>query len=182
MSHPCCSSYTDATHTERKKFWSEEYRRKVVLPENVEKWADQLHEKGIKITTLNGSFDLLHAGHLQIIYEASLQGDVLMLALNTDSSIKEYKGPTRPIIPLQYRLEMMAALQFVDYVTWFSETDPRHILSQIKPEVHVNGSEYGENCIEADVVKKYGGKVHIVSLLPGLSTSAVLKKIQALPV
>lgn len=170
----------DATGIEKKKLWSEEYRRKVLIPEEVARFSDQLHADGVKIVTLNGSFDLLHAGHMQIIYEASLQGDALMVALNSDSSIRAYKGPTRPIIPLQYRMEMMAALEFVDYVTWFDETDPLRILAEIKPDVHVNGAEYGENCIEADIVKKYGGRIHIVNLIPGLSTSSILKKIQSL--
>jgi rfaE bifunctional protein nucleotidyltransferase chain/domain len=174
------SHKNDATGIEKKKLWSEEYRRKVLIPEDVARISDLLHSDGVKITTLNGSFDLLHAGHMQIIYEASLQGDVLMVALNSDKSIREYKGPTRPIIPLQYRMEMMAALEFVDYVTWFDETDPLRILAEIKPDVHVNGAEYGENCIEADIVKKYGGKIHIVNLIPGLSTSSILKKIQSL--
>lgn len=132
---------------------------------------------GKTIATLNGSFDLMHAGHLEMIYQASLQADVLILALNTDRSIQQYKSPLRPIIPLEFRLRMMAALEMVDYVTWFDETDPRQILSLIKPNVHVNGAEYGENCIEAEVVKSYGGKIHIVSLVPGLSTSQIIKKI-----
>jgi rfaE bifunctional protein nucleotidyltransferase chain/domain len=170
-----------ATGIEKKVRWSEEYRRKVVVPEDVERLCDLLRSDGKKITTLNGSFDLLHAGHLQIIYEASLQGDVLMVALNSDASIRNYKGPTRPIIPLQYRMEMMAALEFVDYITWFEETDPLRILAEIKPDVHVNGAEYGENCIEADIVKKFGGRIHIVNLVPGLSTTSILKKIQSLP-
>ncbi len=72
---------------------------------------------------------------------------------------------------------MMAALEMVDYVTWFDETDPRQILSRIKPDVHVNGAEYGENCIEAETVRSYGGKIHIVGLVPGLSTSQIIKKI-----
>lgn len=129
------------------------------------------------IATLNGSFDLMHAGHLEIIYQASKQADVLILALNTDRSIKEYKSPLRPIIPLEYRLHMMAALEMVDYLTWFDETDPRQILSRIKPDVHVNGAEYGENCIEAETVRSHGGRIHLVSLVPGLSTSQIIKKI-----
>jgi bifunctional ADP-heptose synthase (sugar kinase/adenylyltransferase) len=76
---------------------------------------------------------------------------------------------------------MMTALGFVDYVTWFEETDPREILKIIKPNVHVNGAEYGENCIEAETVKSHGGKLHIVQLVPGLSTSQVIKKIRSLP-
>lgn len=74
----------------------------------------------------------------------------------------------------------MAALEFVDYVTWFDETDPRRILSEIKPDVHVNGAEYGENCIEAPTVKQHGGTIHIVQLIPGLSTSHIIKKIISL--
>lgn len=115
-----------------------------------------------------------------MIYEAKLQGDCLLIALNSDSSIKQYKSPKRPIIPLEYRLQMIAALSFVDYVTWFEELDPRQLLSKIKPDIHVNGAEYGENCIEAEVVKKGGGKLHIVPLVAGLSTTKILEKIKHL--
>lgn len=121
----------------------------------------------------------MHAGHLEIIYQASLVADILIVALNSDSSIKKYKSPNRPIIPLEERLKMMAALQFVDYVTWFDETDPIALLEKIKPDVHVNGAEYGAKCIEADTVKKHGGRVEIVQLVPGLSTSEIIKKICA---
>lgn len=158
--------------------WSEEFKKKVIQPSELEKKVGSLRKSGKKITTLNGSFDLLHAGHLQIIYEAFLQGDVLIVALNSDASIKKYKSPKRPIIPLEYRLQMMAALDFVDYVTWFEETDPIKLLGIIKPDIHVNGAEYGQNCIEADIVKSNGGKIHIVNLIPGLSTSTIIKKIQ----
>lgn len=158
--------------------WSEVYKKKVIIPSDVERFVGELRRKKKKIVTLNGSFDLLHAGHLQIIFEASQQADVLLVALNSDASIKKYKSPKRPIIPLEYRMQMMAALQFVDYLTWFEDTDPCRILSLIKPDVHVNGAEYGENCIEADIVKANGGKIHIVSLVPGLSTSNVVQKIQ----
>lgn len=129
------------------------------------------------LVTLNGSFDLLHAGHLQIIFEASQLGDLLIVALNTDASIQKYKSPKRPIVPLEYRLQMMAALEFVDYVTWFEETDPRQLLSKIKPNIHVNGAEYGD-CIEGETVRSHGGKVHLVELISGLSTSQLIRKIQ----
>lgn len=129
------------------------------------------------IATINGSFDLMHAGHLEILYQASLQADVLIVALNTDSSIQRYKNPLRPIIPLESRMQMMAALEMVDVVTWFDETDPRHLLSLIRPDVHVNGSEYGKQCLEAEVVREGGGRIHIVPLCPGLSTSQIIKKI-----
>lgn len=160
--------------------WSSAYKGKVIAPEQLSQKVAEIRQSGKTIATLNGSFDLMHAGHLQIIYEASQVADTLIVALNSDASIKAYKNPERPIIPLEYRLQMMAALEFVDFVTWFEETDPRHLLSIIKPDVHVNGAEYGHNCIEADTVKQNGGKVHIVNLVPGLSTSQIIKKINSL--
>lgn len=158
--------------------WEQAFQEKLIHPENLESHIEWLRHQGKKIATLNGSFDLLHAGHLQIIYEASLVADVLIVALNSDASIKKYKSPKRPIISLEYRLQMMAALGFVDYVTWFEETDPIRLLHIIKPDVHVNGAEYGENCIEAEAVKSHGGRIHIVQLVPGLSTSTIIKKIE----
>lgn len=157
--------------------WLEDCKSKIIDPQKIGEVAEKQRTKGKTIATLNGSFDLMHAGHLHIIYEASKAADVLILALNTDRSIQQYKSSLRPIIPLEYRLQMMAALEFVDFVTWFDETDPRAILSKIKPNVHVNGAEYGENCIEAETVKSHGGKIHIVQLVPGLSTTQILKKI-----
>lgn len=163
------------------KQWNKEYKTKIIEPENLEIIVSRLKLGGNTIATLNGSFDLLHAGHLHIIYEASQAADVLIVALNSDASIKKYKSLERPIISLEYRLQMMAALEFVDFVTWFDETDPIDLLSRIKPNVHVNGAEYGEHCIEAQTVKLNGGKLHIVNLVPGLSTTAVLDKIYSLP-
>ena len=153
---------------------------KQVPPEKLAETVAAIRESGRTIATLNGSFDLLHAGHLKIIDEAKKQADCLIMALNTDRSIQEYKSPDRPLITLEHRLEMVAALEAVDYVTYFDETDPIKLLSVIKPDVHVNGSEYGKDCIEADTVRKYGGEIHVVSLVPGLSTSQIIAKIQSL--
>lgn len=151
---------------------------KTIEPSNLAAKVADLRKSGKTIASLNGSFDLMHAGHLEIIYQASLQADILIVALNTDASIQKYKSPKRPFVSLPDRLKMMAALQFVDYVTWFDETDPRTILTIIKPDVHVNGAEYGDSCIEAETVLKAGGKLHIVSLVPGLSTSNLINKIK----
>lgn len=159
------------------KLWSSACKKKWIQPEDLQDKIIQIRRQGKKIATLNGSFDLMHAGHLQIIYEASQVADVLIVALNTDKSIQTYKNPGRPIIPLENRLQMMSALEFVDFVTWFDETDPRRLLSEIKPDIHVNGAEYGENCIEAETVRQNGGKIHIVRLVPGLSTSMIINKI-----
>lgn len=159
--------------------WTAYSRNKIIPPEQIKAKVAELRKAGKTIATLNGSFDLLHAGHLHIIFEAAKVCDVLIVALNTDRSIQEYKSPQRPIVPLEYRLQMMAAIGFVDYVTWFDETDPRRILDEIKPDVHVNGAEYGPNSIESDIIHSNGGKIHIVQLVPGLSTSQIIKKIIA---
>ena len=137
-----------------------------------------IRASGKRIVTINGSFDLLHAGHLALIGEAADQGDHLIVALNTDASIKAYKSPSRPIAPLRYRMAMVAALLFVDTVTWFDELDPIALIREIGPDVHCNGSEYGEGCIEAEAVREVGGRLHIVQLIPGLSTSQLIKQIQ----
>ncbi len=157
--------------------FAEAIRVKYIDPAHLAATAAKIRDEGKTIATLNGSFDLMHAGHLEMIYQASLQGDLLIVALNSDQSIKAYKSPLRPIIPLEYRLQMMAALEMVDYVTWFDETDPCAVLKKIQPNVHVNGAEYGENCLEAETVRSYGGRVHIVQLVPGLSTSEIINKI-----
>jgi D-glycero-beta-D-manno-heptose 1-phosphate adenylyltransferase len=157
--------------------WSQAYQQKLILPENIEAKASSLRAAGKKLVTLNGTFDILHAGHLQLFFEARQLGDVVIAALNSDSSVKEYKSPLRPFIPLEERLQMIAALEFVDYVTWFDETDPRAILEKIRPAVHANGAYYGPDCIEREVVEKHGGRVHLVDIIPGLSTSQLITKI-----
>ena len=158
--------------------WKEYSQRKIIFPDQLEEKVAQLRKSKKTIATLNGSFDLLHAGHMYMIYEASKTADILIVAVNSDASVKAYKSPKRPIVPLEYRLEMLSALGFVDYLTWFDETDPRKILEKICPDVHVNGIEYGENCIEAEVVNKRGGRLHLVDRIPGLSTSALIESIK----
>lgn len=152
--------------------------KKLVPPNRLEQWGRDIRQKNLTIATLNGSFDLLHAGHLYILHQAKLQADVLLVALNSDASIRQYKGPTKPIISLSDRLSMMAAIACVDYVTWFEETDPREFLKIAQPQVHVNGQEYGPDCIEADVVRAQGGRIHLVDRIPGLATSAIIEKIR----
>ncbi len=166
--------------SEKAKTFRESIGNKLVHPDQLRTVCEQLRREGKSIVTLNGSFDLLHPGHLEMIHQASCQGDVLLMLLNTDASIKGYKSLDRPINPLEVRLQHIAALQMVDYVSWFSELDPIKILGVIKPDVHCNGSEYGENCIEAPVVKENGGRIHIIQLIGGYSSTNMIKKIQSL--
>lgn len=168
--------------TSKNKSWNEDFLTKVIHPSGLKEKIQDIKLGKKTIATLNGSFDLMHAGHLHMIYEASKMADVLIIALNSDASIKQYKSADRPIISLNDRLQMMAAIEFVDYVTWFDETNPCLVLEILKPDVHVNGQEYGENCIEAETVKANGGKLAIVPLVPGLSTSKIIEKIHNLGV
>ncbi|MGL4540098.1 MAG: adenylyltransferase/cytidyltransferase family protein [Candidatus Rhabdochlamydia sp.] len=152
--------------------------KKILDPKSLPETIRRLRKEKKTIATLNGSFDLLHAGHLEIIFQASLQADILIVALNTDPSIKQYKDVKRPIIPLKQRMLLVAGLEMVDYVTCFEEIDPRQLLLKIQPDVHVNGSEYGQNCIEKETVLMQKGRIHIVEKIPGLSTSHIINKIK----
>lgn len=142
--------------------------------------ADRLKADGKRLVTINGSFDLLHYGHVYILEEACKQGDVLIVGLNSDSSVRGYKGPQRPIVPEMERARMLLSLRAVDYVHIFDEPVPMPFLEEVRPDVHVNGSEYGERCIEAETVKRLGGRLHIVGRLEGFSTSDLLRRITAL--
>lgn len=152
--------------------------KKVIKPETLQETIKCLREEEKTIATLNGSFDLLHAGHLEIIFQASLQADILIVALNTDASVQQYKDIKRPIISLKERILLVAALEMVDYVTYFNEVDPIQVLLKIRPDVHVNGSEYGQNCIERETVVRQNGRIHIVEKIPCLSTSYIINKIK----
>ena len=141
--------------------------------------AATLRVRGKRIVTINGSFDLLHSGHLYILNEAQQLGGVLIVGLNSDASVRSYKGPDRPIVPERQRAEMLLALRMVDYVHIFDEPDPMAFLRELNPDVHVNGSEYGENCIESATVKRGGGRMHVVGRIPGLSTSRLVHQLQS---
>ncbi len=155
---------TQTTHTSR-----------VIPRSGLASLATTLRARGKRIVTVNGSFDLIHSGHLHILNEARRQGDVLIVGLNSDASVRSYKGPSRPILPEQRRAEMLLALRMVDYVHNFDELDPIPFLGEVKPDVHVNGSEYGADCIESETVIRGGGQIHIVEKIPGISTTALLE-------
>lgn len=145
--------------------------------EEIKVIAEAIKKQGKTIVSINGSFDIIHAGHAVLLKEAKVQGDILILGLNSDESIKAYKSKDRPINPQLARAEVLAAFEYVDYITIFDETVPMPFLEIIKPDIHVNGSEYGEDCIEAPTVKKNGGKIYIIKLKDGFSTTAMIDKI-----
>lgn len=130
----------------------------------------------IKIVTTNGAFDIIHSGHLCSLNKAKSFGDILVIGLNSDSSIKQYKSEDRPIIPQENRAEMLAALEVVDYVVIFNETDPREFLKRVKPNFHVKSKE-GYKGIEEEVIKENGGEIILLDDMPSFSTSDIIKKI-----
>ena len=148
---------------------------KIIPRDKIEALAKSLKQKNKKIATINGTFDILHKGHEFILKEAKKQGDILIAGLNSDSSVRQNKGPSRPLNNENARAKMLANFDFVDYVVIFNETTPIKLLELIKPNVHVNGSEYGKGCIEAETVRKYGGRIHIVKLIKGYSTTNMIK-------
>jgi rfaE bifunctional protein nucleotidyltransferase chain/domain len=151
--------------------------KKIKTREEIAEIADRLRKDAKKVVTCNGSFDIMHIGHIKFLQEAREQGDALIVGLNSDASVKRYKSSDRPINPQECRAEFLAALECVDYVTLFDETDPIALLSVIKPDVHVNGIEYGEDCIEAETVRQNGGRLHLVPLFKDYSTTNMIKKI-----
>ena len=134
----------------------------------------------------NGLFDLLHVGHLRYLRQARALGDVLIVGLNSDSSAREFKGPTHPIVPLNERAELLAALEPVDYVVVFDEPTAERLVDLLRPDILVKGGDYvarptGRSCekvpAEARVVCAYGGEVKILPYSKGQSTSELVRKI-----
>jgi rfaE bifunctional protein nucleotidyltransferase chain/domain len=130
-----------------------------------------------KIVTLNGCFDVIHGGHVEFIHEASRFGDILVLLINEDETISKSKGPGRPIIPLMQRLMLLSSFQTIDFLLPFSEPTPCEMLSILCPDVHVNGEEYGYDCIEQACIESSGGRIALVPRFENLSTSDIATRI-----
>jgi rfaE bifunctional protein nucleotidyltransferase chain/domain len=134
--------------------------------------------KGKTIVLANGCFDFFHVGHIRYLRAAKSKGDVLVVALNSDSSVRRLKGEGRPILPQKERAEILAAFSFVDYVTIFSESMVTKVLLALKPDIHVKGSDYSKETVpEKDTVKAYGGRVAIVGGPKIRNTSQVIRDI-----
>ena len=133
---------------------------------------------GKKVVFTNGCFDILHVGHVRYLRRARKHGDILIVGVNTDRSVKEIKGEKRPIVPEKERAEVLSALEFVDYVVLFDEPDPLSLIESLRPTVLVKGSDWPkEKIVGREIVEKTGGKVIRVPLVPGASSSGVIEKI-----
>lgn len=141
--------------------------------------ADQARGNGKIVVFTNGCFDLLHRGHVHILRQAKAAGDLLIVAVNSDRSVKAIKGPSRPVNSEIDRLELIAAMEMVDYVILFDEPDPSKLIAAIKPNVLAKGADWGtDEVVGADIVKREGGRVILVSYLKGYSTSELIERIQ----
>lgn len=153
--------------------------RKIKSRSALRRVAARARSAGKKIVFTNGCFDLLHAGHVVYLEKAKSFGDILILGLNSDASVRRLKGSRRPVNSEKDRLRVVAGLEALDYVTLFSEATPLHLIHQIRPDVLVKGADWKESQIAgAREVRSWGGKVKRVRLLPGRSTTGTLNKIQ----
>lgn len=154
-----------------------EYEQKVVSIDKLLKILEDKKEKSIVFT--NGCFDLFHVGHARYLRQAAKFGDILIVGVNSDDSVKRLKGDTRPIISQDNRMELLAALEFVSYVVLFEEDTPYNIIKKIKPDIIVKGGDYApEDVVGKDIVESYGGRVEICPLVNGNSTTKIVEKIK----
>ena len=153
------------------------YAENVLSRDAVVALAQDWKHAGERVVFTNGCFDILHVGHVQTLSRARAEGDRLVVGVNSDASVKRLKGPTRPINMEADRAAMLAALKCVDAVTIFSEDTPVELLEVLRPDVHVKGGDYrAEDLPETAVVERHGGKVVLIDLVPGRSTTAVIAK------
>jgi D-beta-D-heptose 7-phosphate kinase/D-beta-D-heptose 1-phosphate adenosyltransferase len=134
---------------------------------------------GTRVVFTNGCFDVLHTGHLHLLQRARALGDLLVVGINSDRSIKGLKGHGRPLIGEDERAELLAALSCVDYVTVFSERTPLRVITSVKPDILVKGADYSiSDVVGRNVVERRGGRVELIPLLPGFSTTGLVESIQ----
>jgi D-beta-D-heptose 7-phosphate kinase/D-beta-D-heptose 1-phosphate adenosyltransferase len=156
-----------------------ENRKSLTLPVLLQE-LEHRRRLGQTVALTNGCFDVLHAGHVQYLQDARAQADLLVVALNTDASIRALKGPSRPIQPLAARTAVIAALQAVDYVVAFDDATPKRIIEAIRPDVLVKGADYKKSdVVGADFVESYGGRVHLSPVREGFSTTNLLERLRA---
>jgi rfaE bifunctional protein nucleotidyltransferase chain/domain len=148
---------------------------KVIPLDRAYRLVDELKRRGRRVVFTNGCFDLLHPGHTRYLAEARKLGDVLIVAVNSDASVRTLKGPGRPIFPQEERAELLAALEAVDYVTIFDDLTPQAVIARLLPDVLVKGGDWGpDEIVGRAEVEGAGGQVLSIPVVPGYSTSAII--------
>ena len=154
--------------------------RKVLSIPEAEAFAGRLRQAHRTVVFTNGVFDLLHPGHVRYLRDARREGDALVVAINSDRSVRAIKGPARPLNPASERAEVLAALECVDAVVVFDEDNPQEIISRLQPDVLVKGADWKANAIIGrEIVEARGGRVVRIPLAEGYSTSAIIDKIRS---
>ncbi len=154
-------------------------KNKIKTTEEILEIVERLREDGRAIVTTNGSFDILHCAHVNLLEKARDEGDILIVLLNSDESIKRFKGESRPIIPENERARMLAALECVNYIVIFNEENPLRLLEIIKPKKHVKGGSFVLERIkeEKDLLETWGGEFKNFELEEGYSSTKIINKI-----
>lgn len=152
---------------------------KIVALDELEKVIRDAKKQGKIVVSTSGCFDILHAGHVTYLKEAREKGDILVVLLNSDSSVRALKGRERPIVPETERAIVVAGLESVNYVCIFSDRTPCGIIDRVKPDIVIKGGDYkGKQIPEMDSVAVYGGKVEYVNVVDGCSTTNIVEKIR----
>jgi D-glycero-beta-D-manno-heptose 1-phosphate adenylyltransferase len=166
------------THTETRH----DHRAKILRLDHVVERVAELKRCGKRVVFTNGCFDVLHPGHTRYLAEARALGDALVVAVNSDRSVRALKGPGRPAVPEAERAEVLAALRCVDYVAVFDELTPRSVIARLLPQVLVKGADWGPDAIVGrEEVEAAGGRVVSIPVVEGYSTSAIIEKIKGIP-
>jgi rfaE bifunctional protein nucleotidyltransferase chain/domain len=151
---------------------------KILSADNLQKSLAYWRFKSMKIVFTNGCFDILHAGHIEYLAKAASEGDVMILGLNTDNSVRKLKGNHRPINDENARALIMASLNFISAVVLFDEETPYNLIKTVQPDILIKGSDYKpEEIVGYDILKAKGGEVKTIDLVPGYSTTAIEQKI-----
>jgi D-glycero-beta-D-manno-heptose 1-phosphate adenylyltransferase len=171
-------SPNDSAQNPRVKF-----REKIITWEQLPNWRAAMRASGKRLVVTNGCFDLLHLGHVTYLESARQQGDALLVGLNSDASVRQLKGPERPVTPEDDRAAVLAALESVNGVCIFGEPTATRFLAAVQPDVYVKGGDYTLDSLnqeERRAVEQTGGRIVIIPVVPGKSTTATLKKIMRL--
>ncbi|MDE6916830.1 MAG: D-glycero-beta-D-manno-heptose 1-phosphate adenylyltransferase [Lachnospiraceae bacterium] len=154
-------------------------RNKIITQKQLGEEIQRARQQGKTVVSTSGCFDILHAGHVTYLEEAKARGDILVVLLNADSSVRALKGSTRPIVPEMERAVVIAGLESVDYVCIFSEQTPCALIDSLQPDVVIKGGDYaGKQIPEMDSVAAYGGRVEYVDVVDGCSTTNIVEKIR----